>query len=113
MRQDTYAAGQLERALHADPRTHELGIRVEVDDDDVVLHGQVASDERRRLVAQVAEEQAPLLTVRNEVSVTELLTVRYEVSVTELLPPEVPEVLPLPEEIAPSREVPPPHQASS
>ncbi|HEX7161811.1 MAG TPA: BON domain-containing protein [Trebonia sp.] len=101
MRHDTYLAGQLERALHADPRTHRLGIRVEVTDDDVVLHGQVASDERRRLVAQVADEQAPLLTVRNEVSVT------------EVLPPEVPEVIPLPEEIVPSREVPPPHQASS
>ena len=101
MRQETYLAGQLERALHADPRTHELGIRVEVNDDDVVLHGQVASDDRRRLVAQVAMEQAPLLTVRNEVSVT------------ELLPPEVPEVLPLPEEIVPSQEIPPPHQASS
>jgi hypothetical protein len=101
MRQDTYVAGQLERALHADPRTHELGIRVEVNDDDVVLHGQVASDDRWRLVAQVAEEQAPLLTVRNEVSVT------------GLLPPAVPEVVPLPEEIVPLREVPPPHQASS
>ena len=101
MRQDTYMAGQLERALRADPRTHELGIRVEVNDDDVVLHGQVASDDRRRLVAQVAEEQAPRLTVRNEVSVT------------GLVPPEVPEALPLPEEIVPSREVPPPHQASS
>jgi len=100
MRQETYVAGQLERALHADPRTHELGIRVEVSDDDMVLHGQVASADRRRLVAQVAEEQAPLLTVRNEVSVTEL-------------PPEVPEVLPLPDEIVPLREVPPPHQASS
>ena len=100
MRQETYVAGQLERALHTDPRTHELGIRVEVSDDDMVLHGQVASADRRRLVAQVAEEQAPLLTVRNEVSVTEL-------------PPEVPEVLPLPDEIVPSREVPPPHQASS
>ena len=100
MRQETYVAGQLERALHTDPRTHELGIRVEVSDDDMVLHGQVASADRRRLVAQVAEEQAPLLTVRNEVSVTEL-------------PPEVPEVLPLPDEIVPLREVPPPHQASS
>ena len=104
MRQDTYVAGQLERALHADPRTHELGIRVEVNDDDVVLHGQVTSDERRRIVAQVAEEQAPLLTVRNEVSVTEPLP-------PEPLLPGAPEVLPLPEEIVPSREVPPPHQA--
>jgi hypothetical protein len=104
MRQDTYVAGQLERALRADPRTHELGIRVEVNDDDMVLHGQVTSDERRRIVAQVAEEQAPLLTVRNEVSVTEPLP-------PEPLLPGASEALPLPEEIVPSREVPPPHQA--
>ncbi len=101
MKEDTYIAGQLERALHADPRTHELGVRVEVNGDDVVLRGQVASAERQRLIARVIEEQAPGLTIRNEVSVT------------EMLPPEPPEVLPLPEEIAPSREVPPPHQALS
>jgi hypothetical protein len=102
MREDTYVAGQIERALHANPRTHELGIRVEVDgDDDVVLRGRVASDERRRFVTQVANEQASGLTLRNEVSVT------------ELLPPEVPEVVPLPEETMPARQVPPPHQASS
>ena len=101
MKEGTYVAGQVERALHTDPRTHGLAIRLEVNDDDVVLRGQVGSDERRRLVAQVAEAQAPGLTVRNEVSVT------------GVLPPQVPEVLPLPEEIAPSRDVPPPHQASS
>jgi osmotically-inducible protein OsmY len=70
MQEGTYVAGQVERALHADPRTHQLAIRVEVNDDDVVLHGQVASEERRRLVTQVAEGQAPGLTVRNAVSVT-------------------------------------------
>jgi hypothetical protein len=101
MKEDTYMAGQIERALHGDPRTHELGIRVEADGDDVVLRGQVASEERRRLVAEVAGEQALGLTVRNEVSVTAVRS------------PEVPEVLPLPEEIAPSQEVLPPHQGSS
>ncbi len=101
MQEDTYVAGQIERALHSDPRTHELGIRVEVSDDDVILRGEVASDDRRRLVAQVAEERAPGLGVRNEVSVT------------EVLPPAPSEMVPLPEEVAPSREVPPPHQASS
>lgn len=101
MKEDTYVAGQIERALHGDPRTHELGIRVEVNGADVVLRGEVASEERRRLVAQVAAEQAPGLTIRNKVSTT------------QVLPPEVPEVLPLPEEIVPSRDVPPPHQASS
>ena len=44
MKEDAYVAGQIERALHGDPRTHELGIRVEADSDDVVLRGQVASE---------------------------------------------------------------------
>jgi osmotically-inducible protein OsmY len=71
MQEGTYVAGQVERALHADPRTHDFAIRVEVNDDDVVLRGQVGSDERRRFVTQVAEGKAPGLTVRNEVSVRE------------------------------------------
>jgi osmotically-inducible protein OsmY len=72
MQEGTYVAGQVERALHADPRTHQFAIRVEVNDDDVVLHGQVGSEERRRLVTQVAEGRAPGLSVRNEVSVRKL-----------------------------------------
>ena len=101
-RQDPYVAGQIEAALRGDPRTHELGVRVEVDGDEVVLRGEVASEERRRRLAQVAAEHAHGLVVRNEVSVT-----------TVLPPPETPESLPLPEETAPLREVPPPSQASS
>lgn len=101
MKEDAYVAGQIERALHGDPRTHELGIRVKADGDDVVLHGQVASEERRRRVAQVAGEQAPGLTIRNEVSVT------------EVLPPEQPEVLESPGETASAQDVLPAHEASS
>jgi hypothetical protein len=101
MTEDTYVAGQIERALHGDPRTHELGIRVDVDAGGLALRGEVASEERRRLVAQVAAEHANGLTIRNEVSVT------------QVRPPEVPEVLPLPEETAPAQEVLPPHQGSS
>lgn len=102
MKEDTYVAGQVERALHGDPRTHELGIRVEVDGEDVVLRGEVASEERRHNVAQVAGEQAPGLAIRNEVSVTEVLS------------PRAPEVLPPHEEAAPSREgLPRSHGASS
>jgi hypothetical protein len=67
------STGQIERALHTDPRTHKLGIRVEVNEDDVVLHGQVESEGRRRLVAQVAEERAPGLAIRSEVSVRQVL----------------------------------------
>jgi BON domain-containing protein len=101
MQENAYVAGQIERAMHGDPRTHELGIRVEADGDDVILRGQVASEERRRLVARVAREQAPGLTVRNEVSVT------------EVLPPEPPEVLKPPGKIVPAQDVLPPHEASS
>lgn len=99
MKEDTYLAGQIERALRGDPRTRELGIRVEVDGDDVVLRGQVPSEEGRRIAARIAARQAPGLPVRNEVGTT------------GVLPPAVPDVLPLPEETRPSREVPPPHQA--
>jgi hypothetical protein len=101
MKEDTYVAGQIERALHADPRTHELGVRVEVDGGELVLRGEVASEERRRLIAQVAGEQSSGMAIRDEVSVTPVLSA------------EAPEVLPLPEEVAPSEEVPPPHQALS
>lgn len=52
--EDAYVAGQIERAVQGDPRTHELGVRVEADGDDVVLRGQVASEERRQLVARIA-----------------------------------------------------------
>jgi hypothetical protein len=48
--EDSYVAGQIEHALAADQRTHELGVR-----------------------AEVAAEAAPGMIVRNEVSVTEVL----------------------------------------
>lgn len=70
MKEEAYVAGQIERALHGDRRAHELGIRVDVSGDDVVLSGQVASEERRRTVARIAAEQAPDLTISNEILVT-------------------------------------------
>ena len=72
MKEAAYVAGQVERALHGDSRAHELGVRVEVDGEDVVLRGEVASEERRLAVARIAAEQAPGLTISNEVSVTEV-----------------------------------------
>ncbi len=101
MKDDSYVAGQIERALHGDQRTHELGVRAEVDGDAVVLRGEVASEERRRLVADVAAEQlaaaeaARQLFIRNEVSVTEVLPPKED---TEVLPPKEPEA---PEKAAP------------
>jgi osmotically-inducible protein OsmY len=70
---DVYIAGQVERALSQDQRTHELGVRVEVSEDTVVLRGEVAGAQRRRRVAEVAAEAAPGLTIRNEVLVTRVL----------------------------------------
>lgn len=70
---DVYIAGQVERALSQDQRTHELGVRVEVSENTVVLRGEVAGAQRRRRVAEVAAEAAPGLTIRNEVLVTQVL----------------------------------------
>ncbi|MBV9380300.1 MAG: BON domain-containing protein [Streptosporangiaceae bacterium] len=68
-----YIAAQVERALARDPRTHELGVRAEVADGVVILRGQVAGEERRQLIGEVARDAVPGLAARNEVSVTEVL----------------------------------------
>jgi osmotically-inducible protein OsmY len=67
-----YVAGAIEQALAEDPRTHELGIHADVRGDVVHLTGEVAGEERRRLIEDVARQAAPGLTIRNEVSVAEL-----------------------------------------
>jgi osmotically-inducible protein OsmY len=72
MSDEVYIAGQIEQALAVDSRTHELGVRAGVDGEAVVLHGEVASEERRRLVAEVAAEAAPEMAIRNEVQVTDV-----------------------------------------
>jgi BON domain len=94
MKDDSYVTGQIERALREDG-AQEPGVHVEVDGDTVILRGQVASVERRQFVARVAAAAAPGMTVRNELGVT-----------------EVPEMLLLPEEVMPAREVPPPQSFS-
>lgn len=68
-RQPEYLAGEVERALAADPRTHELGVRAEVDGDTIVVRGEVGGAERRRLIEDVVAEVAPGMALRNEVSV--------------------------------------------
>lgn len=74
-REDTpaYQAGRIERALATDPRTHELGVRVDVAEGTAYLRGEVAAGQRRELLDEVARSAAPGLAVRNEVSVTEVL----------------------------------------
>jgi BON domain len=66
-------AGRLEQALATDARTHELGVRVEVEGGIAYLRGEVAAAERRDLIGRVAKEAAPGIAIRNEVTVMEVL----------------------------------------
>ncbi|MFD7076591.1 BON domain-containing protein [Nocardioides sp. NPDC059952] len=52
-------ARDLEREIATDPRTNELGIRVEVRSDHLVVSGEVASEERRATVLEVVREHEP------------------------------------------------------
>lgn len=52
-------ARHIEKALADNPRTNELGIQVQFSRGQVVLQGEVASDERRRAVLDVVWEEAP------------------------------------------------------
>jgi osmotically-inducible protein OsmY len=67
-----YVAGRIEYQLATDSRTNELGIHAYVHEGVVHLRGEVACEERRRLVAEVVRETAPELIVRNEVSVAQM-----------------------------------------
>ncbi|MFJ2031835.1 BON domain-containing protein [Streptosporangium sp. NPDC087985] len=67
-----YVAARVQRALAEDERTSELGIRVDIRGGQLFLRGQVSGAERRTLIAAVAEEAAPGLTVRNEITVMDV-----------------------------------------
>lgn len=67
-----HVAARIQRRLAEDPRTHELGIHATMRGDVVYLHGEVAGEERRRLLADVAAEAADGREVRNELSVLEV-----------------------------------------
>ena len=49
-------ARDLERAIATDPRTNELGIRIQVRGDHLVVSGEVASQERRSTVLEIIRE---------------------------------------------------------
>ena len=66
-----YLVGRIEDGLAHEPRLHELAVRVEMAGDDVLLTGEVATEERRRRVEAVARELAPGHGVRNETTVVE------------------------------------------
>jgi hypothetical protein len=64
-----YRAARLRRALAEDSRTAELGVRVTVRGDRVLMSGQVASEQRRAELYRVLHEVAPDLEVYNDVRV--------------------------------------------
>ncbi|GAA3825036.1 MULTISPECIES: BON domain-containing protein [Amycolatopsis] len=66
-----YRAAHLRRALAEDPRTAEMGVRVNVRGDDVHLSGEVTCDERRAELENVLHEVAPGLRVHNDVRVAD------------------------------------------
>jgi hypothetical protein len=65
-----YRAERLRRVLAEDPRTAELGVRVSLRGDHVLLSGQVACEERRAEIQRVLHEAAPDLIVDNDVRVS-------------------------------------------
>lgn len=66
-----YVVARVQRALTEDDRTNEQGIQVDIRRDQLFLRGKVTGEERRRLVALVAAEAAPGMTVHNEIIVVE------------------------------------------
>lgn len=70
MTAEQYLAARLRRALAEDPRTTELGVRVTVRGDHVLLSGDVACAERRGELEAVIHDVAPELTVLDDVKVT-------------------------------------------
>ncbi|WP_308205038.1 BON domain-containing protein [Frankia tisae] len=82
---DEYLAGELHDRLAEDPRVAELGLEVVVADGRILVEGEVATDVRRRAVADVLAEAAPGRPVRNEVTVTGRATVADEPASVETI----------------------------
>ncbi|WP_261570410.1 BON domain-containing protein [Frankia gtarii] len=82
---DEYLAGELHDRLAEDPRVAELGLEVMVADGRILVEGEVATDVRRRAVADVLTEAAPGRPVRNEVTVTGRVTVADEPASVETI----------------------------
>lgn len=64
-----YLVARLRRALTEDPRTTEQGVLVRVHGRTVYLSGQVATAQRCDALTAVVADQAPGMTVRNDVRV--------------------------------------------
>lgn len=66
-----YRVAHIRRALAEDPRTTEMGVRVNVRGDQVHLSGEVATEQRRAELEQVLTEIAPEMSVSNDVRVAD------------------------------------------
>jgi osmotically-inducible protein OsmY len=66
-----YRVAHVRRALAEDPRTAEMGVRVNVRGDHVHLSGEVATEERRGTLEQVLAEVVPDCAVHNDVRVSD------------------------------------------
>lgn len=73
-----YVAGRIQQRLAEDPRTAELGIKVDVHGDVVYLRGRIMSEERRAAIVAVVREAEPVRTIRDEIAVTQVYEPREE-----------------------------------
>lgn len=69
MTSEQYLSARLRRAIAEDPRTTELGVRVTVRGDHVLLSGEVVCEDRRAELEAVIHEVAPQLQVLDDVRV--------------------------------------------
>jgi osmotically-inducible protein OsmY len=67
-----YLVGKLQHALAVDQRVNMLDVKVVVRGSKIYLTGDVATEERRRAVAEVVAELLPGVEVRNELNVMEI-----------------------------------------
>jgi hypothetical protein len=65
-----HVAARIREALATDPRVGEIELEIRVGESDVVVHGTVSTEDRRRAVDAVLQEVASELQVRNEVTIT-------------------------------------------
>jgi osmotically-inducible protein OsmY len=67
-----YLVGKLENALATDPRVNALDVKVTFYGGKIHLTGEVATEERRSAAADVVNDIAPGIEMRNELTVYEL-----------------------------------------
>lgn len=67
-----YLVAHVRRLLAEDPRTAELGVRVNVRGDHVHLSGEVATEQRCAELEQVLGELLPEVRVHNDVRVADI-----------------------------------------